>query len=216
MNFPQEAKTFLLAGPVGELEVMATWPSVEPQAVAIICHPHPLKQGTMHNKVVTILAKTFDKLGLATVRFNYRGVGRSEGGYGNMLGEIEDSLAIKEWVSRALPKKSLYLAGFSFGGFIAASVANQCDNVCQLITVAPAVNYADFNKLSNISCPWLVIQGDQDDIVPYADVLEFSRCPPSPLQLITVEKAGHFFHGQLMTLQKIVIQHNLPLFLSSS
>ncbi len=206
ISFPSETRTFLLSGAVGNLEVMTTWPAREPHGVALICHPHPLKQGTMHNKVVTILAKAFDKLGLATVRFNYRGVGASEGSYGNMSGEIEDLLAVKAWVNTVLPGKPCYLAGFSFGGFIAASVAHQADDVNHLVTVAPAVNHADFSVLTKVNCPWLIVQGDQDDIVPYADVFNFTQHPPSPLKLITIADTGHFFHGQLMRLQAIVLE----------
>lgn len=205
IEFPHQTETFLLPGPAGQLEVMTTRPDKLVAAVAIICHPHPLKEGTMHNKVVTILAKAFDKLGFATVRFNYRGVGNSEGSYGNMEGEIEDLLAIKTWVSQVLPEADCCLAGFSFGGFIAASVAHQLDDIKCLVTVAPAINHADFSALAHIHCPWLVIHGDQDDIVPYDQVLALSQNPPSPMELLTVSDTGHFFHGKLVLLQQMVM-----------
>ena len=105
-DFPRNTQTFLLPGPSGDLELITTWPEQEPNDVAIICHPHPLHQGSMHNKVVTMLAKTFDELSLATVRFNYRGVGRSAGQYGNIDGEIEDLLAIKSWGPGGCPPGS--------------------------------------------------------------------------------------------------------------
>ena len=114
-EFPYDDKTFLLPGPAGKLEVMTTWARKSHGYVAIICHPHPLQEGTMHNKVVTTLAKTFAQLGVATVRFNYRGVGESEGSYGNMQGEIEDLLAVKAWLRKCLDETLFILAGFSFG-----------------------------------------------------------------------------------------------------
>ena len=114
LEFPRESETFLLSGAIGQLEVMTTWTGDSAVGVAIICHPHPLKEGTMHNKVVTILAKAFEKLGFATVRFNYRGVGKSEGSYGDIQGEIEDLLSVKSWVNQVLPEVNCYLAGFSF------------------------------------------------------------------------------------------------------
>lgn len=194
----------LLPGPVGLLETLTTRAEESLAGVAIICHPHPLQEGTMRNKVVTILAKTLAGLGFATVRFNYRGVGLSAGSYGNKIGEIEDLLAVKSWVQSELPDYPLLLAGFSFGAYISASVANQCDDVVRLISVAPAVNHADFAELTNITCPWLVIQGQNDEIVPYEQVAAFADNPPSPLTLISVPETGHFFHGKLLDLREII------------
>lgn len=205
-EFPYVNKTFLLPGPVGKVEVMTTWPRKSHGYVAIVCHPHPLQEGTMHNKVVATLAKTFDKLGLATVRFNYRGVGKSEGSYGDMRGEIEDLVAVKNWVKGCLKETLFVLAGFSFGSYIAASAANQCSDVIQLITVAPAVNHADFTIFKKIRCPWLVIHGDQDEIVPHSEVAAFASKPPSPLRMATMAETGHFFHGKLACLQEEVIK----------
>jgi len=132
--------SFMLPGPAGQLEALVSTPQQNArETVAIICHPNPLFEGTMHNKVVTTIAKAFDLLGLTTVRFNYRGVGKSEGEYGETIGETEDCLAIVDWVQKTYPNYSLWLSGFSFGAYISASVANQMA-VAQLVSIAPAVN----------------------------------------------------------------------------
>lgn len=211
-DFPRQAlHTLYLPGMCGDLELMTTWPGQMPRHIALICHPHPLHGGTMHNKVVTTLAKTFDKAGLATVRFNYRGVGRSAGCYGDIHGEIADLQTVKKWVETVLPQQRFCLAGFSFGSFIAASVTNQDDNIDQLVTVAPAVNHVDFGDLLNIRCPWLVIHGDQDEVVSFEAVCKFASNPPSPLQFVTLADAGHFFHGKLLQLQQAVDQNTVNL-----
>jgi uncharacterized protein len=144
-----EEQRLFIPGPAGQLEAIHTTPE-EGQAdrIAIICHPHPLHEGTMNNKVVTLLAKTFNKLGFETLRFNYRGVGKSEGHYGDRVGEIEDLKAVKAW---AEPKSQFCLSGFSFGAFIAASVANESENVSQLITVAPAIHRYSCKMAANRS-----------------------------------------------------------------
>lgn len=204
-QFPQQQKTFFLSGPVGQLEVLTTW-SHEPKkkSVVIICHPHPQHGGTMNNKVVTTMAKAFDCLGLATVRFNFRGVGKSVGQYGEALGEREDLLAIINWVKTTLPDYAICLAGFSFGSYIAAKVANQ-ESVAQLLTIAPTVNHYDFADLTNIHCPWLAIIGEQDELVAVESVKMFAAHPPAPLKLIVVPGVGHFFHGHLIELRALII-----------
>ncbi|OGO90059.1 MAG: hypothetical protein A3F10_05165 [Coxiella sp. RIFCSPHIGHO2_12_FULL_42_15] len=206
LPFPHQATAELfLQGPAGKLETITTWPQTPSvQGVVIICHPHPLHQGTMHNKVVTTLARTFVRHDFATVRFNYRGVGQSEGSYGEMQGEIQDLFAVKAWVQQGLPAVPVWLAGFSFGAFISASVANQVADVLQLISVAPAVNYACFQSLTTISCPWLVIHGEEDEVVPFAEAQQFAANPPSALTFIALPKTGHFFHGRLMELQRAI------------
>lgn len=205
-TFPTDKQTFFIDGPAGCLEVMTTSPeSPTSDIVMIICHPHPLHEGTMHNKVVTTIARAGEQSQLPTVRFNFRGVGKSEGEYGEMVGETEDLLAIVAWTQQTLPNYEIILAGFSFGSFIAASVANKM-KTRQLINIAPAVNHADFNSLSNIQCPWLVIQGDHDEIIPPERVFEFTKNPPAPLELIVLPDAGHFFHGRLVELREILIE----------
>lgn len=207
-SFSTKDARLMLAGPVGQLEAMTTWPEQgEPKGVAIICHPHPLHQGTMRNKVVAMLAKTMQQLDLATVRFNYRGVGQSEGSYGEMVGEIEDLQAVLAWVREQLPGLEVWLLGFSFGSFISASVANQDPHIKQLISVAPAVNHAEYQILTKISCPWLVIAAEEDEIVPFAEVQAFALQPPSPLTFVSLVGTSHFFHGKLIDLRETILKN---------
>lgn len=203
--FAKEKKTFLLPGPSGALEVATTWPQkVQQEVVGIVCHPHPLYHGTMHNKVVTTVARAFDQMGVPTVRFNYRGVGKSEGTYGDMVGEQADLRAILAWVHATLPGWKIWLAGFSFGAFISAVVANEAAP-SRLISIAPAVHHADFNQLTHIHCPWLVVQGDADEVVPFQAVQAFADQPPSPLTFQVFPGVGHFFHGHLIELREALV-----------
>jgi uncharacterized protein len=202
--FPQQTQTFLMPGPAGQLEVMTTFPESDAlNGVGIICHPDPRFGGTMHNKVVTTVARGFANLRLATVRFNYRGIGASTGEYGETVGELADLHAIITWVRQVLPSQSLWLAGFSFGSYISARAA-QTVKPARLISIAPPVNHYDYQQFTNISCPWLVIQGDQDEVVPCAAVQEWAKHPPSPLELVVMPGASHFFHGRLMELRDII------------
>ena len=196
----------MLAGPCGQLEVILTEPeNLTHNSTAIICHPHPLQEGTMHNKVVTILAKTFDSLGMRAIRFNYRGVGKSDGEYGNKVGETQDLLALFSWAQQQWPGTEITLAGFSFGSYIAASVANQ-HAIKQLITIAPAVNHGDFQALDNINCPWITIQGEDDEVVPYEQVKQFIEQSNYPIQFLSMPETGHFFHGKLIDLKESLLR----------
>jgi uncharacterized protein len=200
-------EAFLLPGPAGALETLTSCPPDDKAvpAIAIVCHPHPLHGGTMHNKVVHTLVKAFGELGLRTVRFNFRGVGASEGRFGDAEGEIEDLLAVLAWVRQQRPNDRLWLAGFSFGGFVCARAAQQ-EPVAQLVSVAPAVNMYYFKSMqSPPNVPWLVIHGDADEVVPLAAIREWvERMQPSP-ELVVLKEAGHFFHGRLHDLRDTVI-----------
>lgn len=205
-EFLQTSQPFLLPGPAGQLEVMTTWPKANVKAVVgIICHPHPLFDGTMHNKVVTMIAKAFDELGIKTVRFNFRGVGASTGKYGETIGESDDLLAILNWVKRVLPDHAIWLAGFSFGGYIAANIAAQ-ENVPQLVTIAPGISHHQFERLNAITCPWLIVQGDADDITPLAVVSQFIETHPAlNITFRVIPGASHFFDRRLIELKAVLI-----------
>jgi len=137
-EFPLGEEIFLLPGPAGDLEVLTTSPA-EAKAVAIICHPHPLFSGTMHNKVVSTLAKTCQELGLRTVRFNFRGVGKSTGTFAEGVGEADDLFAIIQWVQHVCPAEKIWLAGFSFGAAVSIYAATKI-HVEKLISIAPPVS----------------------------------------------------------------------------
>src|SRR3989344_2015888 len=160
-GFPCAPGGLMLPGPVGPLEAVTACPETErkPTATAVICHPHPQHGGTMHNKVVTTLARAFEMAGARSVRFNFRGVGRSEGVFGDSVGETEDAIAVLEWVRERRPDDELWLAGFSFGAAIALRAATRFP-VARLVTVAPAVHlYPDLADLEPPAIPWLLAVG---------------------------------------------------------
>lgn len=193
-----------IAGPAGELQAIVHKVDDQVSRVAIICHPDPLQEGTMDNKVVTTLARAFNALGLVAIRFNYRGVGQSAGTFGKIAGEVADCLAVVNWAKQQWPQAQLCLAGFSFGAYIAAEVASTVD-VVQLISVAPSVERMPYAALPKVSCPWLVIQGEEDEVVsPQAVYAWFARLDANKT-LIKFPHTGHFFHGKLIDLQNTII-----------
>jgi alpha/beta superfamily hydrolase len=199
-HFPSRETRILLPGPVGRLEAVVVGPATIPAAIGIICHPHPLYGGTFNNKVVTTIARTWLKMGLAVIRFNFRGVGASEGHYAAGAGETDDALAVLEFAQAAYPTCQIWLAGFSFGAYVALQVAQQ-RSIAQLVTVAPPAGNFDFSNIKQVTCPWLVIQGNQDEVVVPDTVYAWLRQFSPPPTLIRLPKAGHFFHGQLGELQ---------------
>jgi alpha/beta superfamily hydrolase len=172
---------------------------------AVVCHPHPLHGGTLHNKVVHTLARALQELDLATVRFNYRGVGASAGSYGEGRGEIDDARAVVDFTRERYPAARLVLAGFSFGAMVAAHVAGAVQPGW-LITVAPAVERPELAAaaVTRPACPWLVLQGDADEIVDHRAVQRWAQTfsPPPTLRLLS--GVGHFFHGRLPELKDAV------------
>lgn len=197
----QTEVTKMIEGPAGQLEMVQGEPIGESRnAWGIVCHPHPLFGGTMHNKVVTTLAKTLQTMGLHTIRFNFRGVGRSEGEFDNGVGELQDLLAVIDWVQQEKPHQEIWLAGFSFGAFIAAKAATEIP-VKRLLTVAPPVQNFPMQSLPPILCKWVLVQGEQDDVVPAKEVLAWAQTRhPKPI-ILRFPQAGHFFHGQLTELR---------------
>ena len=199
--------TILLPGPAGDLEVLLSAAPPEPakKAMALICHPHPLHGGTMHNKVVTTLSKTFLELKMQTVRFNFRGVGKSKGSYAEGVGELEDLFAVQAWIKESVPEVNLWLAGFSFGAYIAIRAAAKTA-FAGLLTIAPPVNHFPLSEPVTITCPWIVVQGEQDEVVPTSEVLAWiETLNPRPL-LILFPNTGHFFHGELTALKEALVQ----------
>lgn len=193
----QNETTELIQGPSGKLEiVLSKPPELERNAWGIVCHPHPLHGGTMHNKVVTTLVKTFQGLGIPTVRFNFRGVGQSEGRFDQGEGELDDLMAVMDWVQQQGVKNEIWLAGFSFGAYIAAKAATRIP-ITQLVTVAPPVENFPLANLAPITCPWVIVQGDKDEVVPAEKVLTWANSREPKPTIIEFPEAGHFFHGLL-------------------
>lgn len=213
-DFPEGESHFFIPGPAGRLETLslsvpaAKQPaSVTTPRVGVICHPHPLKEGTMHNKVVHTLSRAFMHQGIHSLRFNYRGVGHSEGSFGDSIGEVADLMAVIAWLDSVFPQADLYLAGFSFGAYIAAMGATQ--RTCQhLFSIAPAVTIQPYDQLPPIRCPWTIVQGENDEVVsPEAVYTWYERAHPNalaPMNLIKMPDTGHFFHSKLILLREYI------------
>lgn len=197
--FPDHQATFLLGGPAGMLEVLAYNPSDHHQrdAVCLICHPHPVHGGTMHNKVVYTIASGLHELGVRTVRFNFRGVQKSQGVFAHAIGELDDLLAVYAWVKRVLPHTEIWLAGFSFGSLVALKATARIPEVKQLITVAPPVGVSYFQDVPPVFCPWLLIQGEQDEIISSKTVFSWVETLEQKPVVINIAETGHFFHRKL-------------------
>lgn len=210
MQDPCAEKSLLLDGPCGVLEAQLDCPrGVEVASVrsfAVIAHPHPQYGGTMSNKVVHYLSRTMNELGMPALRFNFRGVGASEGGYADGVGEVEDLLAAVRWMRMRFPEAGLWLAGFSFGSYVALRAAAELQPV-QLITVAPPVNIFTIPAPSLVTAPWVLVQGGQDEVVPAGEVLRWVEQLASPPELLYLEQAGHFFHGRLNELRERLLDH---------
>jgi uncharacterized protein len=193
-------RTFI-EGPAGRLEVVVAEPDRARRGIALIAHPHPLYGGTLDNKVVQTLAKSFLALDYAAVRFNFRGVGESQGIFGDGHGEVEDFLAVAAHARKRFTEGKLLLAGFSFGGYVAAECARTL-RPDGLALVAPAV---DRFTVPGVPAGTLVLHGEQDDVVPLTDVLAWAR--PQQLPIVVFPDTGHFFHGMLIPLQNAVIRY---------
>lgn len=204
---------FFIDGAVGHIEATMDLPEGdERNAIAVCCHPHPVHGGAMTNKVIHTVSRTLAGLGIPAIRFNFRGVGRSGGEYDEGRGEQQDLIKVIEWAQREYPSRPLWLAGFSFGSWIAALQAKQ-QGAKQLISIAPPVNRFSFDDFQIPDCPWLVAMGEADDVVDPAAVFEWvDGLSPQP-ELIKMPDAGHFFHGQLVELREkleAALKPNVP------
>ncbi len=192
-----------LAGPAGAIEAALDAPPADApvNGVVVICHPHPQHGGTMDNKVAQTLARAFVQLGYRAVRFNFRGVGASEGAWDEGRGEVDDALAVIAAVRE--PGRPLALAGFSFGGYVASQAAARLAAVApveRLVLIGPATRNFD---VAAVPADTLVVHGEADDVVPLQATLDWAR--PQHLPVVVVPGVGHFFHGQLSLLKSIVV-----------
>jgi alpha/beta superfamily hydrolase len=213
-RFPDNSEDIRLSGPAGALEAACEVPEPElaRAGTAILCHPHPLHSGTMHNKVVTMAERSLRELGLRTVRFNFRGVGASEGEYDDGRGETLDLLAVAEWVQKVRPGDTLWLCVFSFGSYVALLGALHLP-VKQMISIAPPAGRWDFSAVLPPTCPWLVVQGEEDDVVDPQAVYDWVDSLPEKPNLVRMPETGHFFHRRLMDLRGAIkngVRANLP------
>jgi alpha/beta superfamily hydrolase len=195
-----------IAGPAGRIECAIDRPSAAPRGVAIACHPHPQFGGTLDNKVVQTIARACLDLGWACVRFNFRGVGGSEGVWDEGRGEVDDALAVvAHWRGReefaGLP---YLLGGFSFGGYVAVEAAHRLgagDPPRRIVLIGPST---ERQAVQSVPADTLVIHGESDDVVPLAATLAWAR--PQNLPVIVFPGVGHFFHGQIALLKKVIVR----------
>ena len=199
------SEKLFINGPAGRLESILDEPRDGPvRGCAVVCHPHPQHGGTMHNKVAHTLARAFVRLGFRALRFNFRGTEASEGTYDEGEGELDDALAAVEWLRSCGHDGPLWVAGFSFGAAIAVRAAEpaRADGV---VAVAPAIYRFARGVISLPHCPFLVIQGDEDELVDVQETIEWvNGLEPGP-ELLVMEGAEHFFHGRLVELRDAVM-----------
>ncbi|MGC1181885.1 alpha/beta hydrolase [Legionella sp.] len=191
----------VLQGLAGQLEAVLTVPeATNSEYAAFLGHPHSLQGGTMTNKVVTTMARTFKDLGIPSLRFNFRGVGQSAGIYDAGIGESEDMLSLVHDWQRGQPQAKIIFAGFSFGSFVAYRAASQCAHSL-LLTIAPALHHYNYKEFNPAPHPWLIIQGDEDEVVPPELVFAFAKQSQPEIPVIRFAQTTHFFHGKLIELK---------------
>ncbi len=196
-------KSFSCPGPAGKLEGIAHLPPAEPRAIAIVAHPLPTMGGNMDNKVAFTLARSFADLGCATLRFNFRGVGNSEGSFDHGEGETDDLLAVAHYARAQFGEDlPLLLGGFSFGAYVAARAAQQL-NPQHLVLAGPSLKRLAMPP--KVAPDTLVIHGEHDDVAPLAEVMDWAR--PQHLPVVVLPGAEHFFHGRLTQLREIILRH---------
>ncbi len=205
MNKWPQSQPLWLQGPAGKLEAILDAPrDEEAVGAAVVCHPHPQHGGTMHNKVAHTLARAFVRSGFAALRFNFRGTEGSEGEYDAGKGELDDAVAALAWMRERLPDGPLWLGGFSFGAAIAVRAAIEVD-VSGLVSVAPAIYRFASGLEDQPDCPWLVVQGDEDELVDVEETIGWvNGLDPGP-ELLVMQGAEHFFHGRLNDLRTAVV-----------
>jgi alpha/beta superfamily hydrolase len=194
-----------LEGPAGRIEgLLQERAGSEPGFVALVCHPHPLYGGTLHNKVTHRVASAFHGLGAAVLRFNFRGVGKSEGAYDQGAGELDDARAAWAYMRERWPGARRWLAGFSFGSWIAARLGAELRDVERLLLVAPPIHRNDFSALRRATVDKRVIQGTADDVCTPGLLQAEWPYWAEPKRLVMVEGAGHFFDRKLDALAAAV------------
>ena len=208
MSVAREERTGI-AGPEGNIEV-GFYPSGEGALAgqgycAVVCHPHPLHGGTMDNKVVTTLVRAYRELGVPVARFNFRGVGASEGVHDNGVGEVGDLRAVADWFRDKTGASRLLVAGFSFGTGVAGNFALAESAVAQVVFVAPPVGRYNFAPALAYPMPVCVVMGDQDELVDAAEVYQWADTLEPRPALIRIPEATHFFHGQLVTMRQRLV-----------
>lgn len=211
----------LIKAPAGVLEVETLWQNDNPNdaatdTMAVLCHPNPLFEGTMNNKVVTTMYRFARDAGMHVVRFNFRGVGQSTGDHDYAVGEVEDALTVIQWATAQSNARKIWLGGFSFGGYVTARVAEQLltspqvwgleeVTISQVALIAPSVEKNDTSDLTLPTDKTFEIYGNQDEVIAPASMQDFAE--KMGLDVSIVDGAGHFFHGKLGELKKLLEQY---------
>jgi uncharacterized protein len=201
----KRSEMVFIPGPEGELEGIFSYVSKKVTHLAVLCHPHPLYGGTMHNKVVYSIAMALNQIGYATVRFNFRGVGRSSGAFNHGIGEQRDVEAVIDHFYRMHPEAFLAVGGFSFGAKVGLLAASRDERVSAVIGTGVTVDVADFSFLYDYEKPKLIIQGTNDQYGSLASIQEWFQQLPEPKKLALIEGAVHLFDGRLAELKNSII-----------
>jgi alpha/beta superfamily hydrolase len=205
MSSTHESKNFFLQGPAGNLEaVLWTPPSAAPAMAALICHPHPVFGGTMHNKVVFQAAKALDSLGIAVLRFNFRGAGLSQGIHDKGRGELDDARTALQFLATEFPVTPLLVAGFSFGCWVGMRVGCEDARVEKLIAIGAPVNNSDFSYLGKCAKRKLFVHGANDEHGDVEKVRQMAGSLPGENEMVVVEGVDHFFTGKIEELGKAI------------
>ena len=211
--FPAASGSLLLPGLAGPLEVAVDLPEADVPALpllAVLCHPLTTDGGTLHNKVVTMAARSLRELGATCVRFNFRGAGASAGVFDGGNGELDDLRAVVAWARAAHPGHALWLGGFSFGAYVSLRATAEL-KPSLLLSIAPPAGRWDFATIPAPAMPWLVVQGEADEIVdPEAVYAWLDALDPPQLQLVRMPDTSHFFHRKLMDLRGAIKQGVRP------
>jgi hypothetical protein len=201
----KRSEMVFIPGPEGELEGIFSYVSKKVTHLAILCHPHPLYGGTMHNKVIYSIAMALNQIGYATVRFNFRGVGRSSGAFNHGIGEQRDVEAVLDHFYKLYPDAYMVVGGFSFGAKVGLLVASREERVSAVIGAGITVDVADFSFLSEYEKPKLLLQGTNDQYGSVSSVQEWFRELQEPKKLVLIEGAVHLFDGKLTELKNAIV-----------
>ena len=193
-----------IQGPAGPLEALLDVPEGVPRAVAVFGHPHPLHGGTMHTKALYQAAKAMPRIGVAALRFNFRGVGGSAGVFDAGLGEKDDFRAAIEFISKRFPDLPIWAAGMSFGSWVGMTTGAEDPRVSLLLGIAPPVDRYDFDSLATCTLPKFIIHGERDELISIKAIRKFYAQLPEPKELVTIEDADHLFDGKTLLVGETV------------
>lgn len=185
-----------IPGPVGPLEALLDLPAGAPRAIAVFGHPHPLHGGTMHTKALYQAAKAMPRIGVAALRFNFRGCGRSAGTFDSGPGEKDDFRAALAFVTERFPDTPIWAGGMSFGSWVAMTVGCEDPRVSLLLGIAPPVDRYEFEILKTCTLPKFIIHGESDELISIKEIRRFYAQIPEPKELVTIEDANHLFEGK--------------------